>query len=142
MRALLDVNVLVALLDADHIHHGMARDWLGANIADGWASCAVTQNGCIRILSQPNYPHALAPSDVAARLKEATEAPFHHYWTDAPSLLTSSLVDWQHVHGSTQVTDAYLLGLAVHHGGRLVTFDHSVPRRAIPGADPEHLLLL
>jgi toxin-antitoxin system PIN domain toxin len=142
MRALLDVNVLVALLDADHIHHGMARDWLGANIADGWASCAVTQNGCIRILSQPNYPHALAPSDIAARLKEATEAPFHHYWTDAPNLLTSSLVDWQYVHGSTQVTDAYLLGLAVHHGGRLVTFDHSVPRRAVPSADPEHLLLL
>jgi uncharacterized protein len=142
MRALLDVNVLIALLDADHIHHGMAREWLGANIAEGWASCAVTQNGCIRILSQPNYPHALTPSDVAARLQEATEAPFHHYWTDAPGLLTSSLVDWQYVHDSTQVTDAYLLGLAVHHGGRLVTFDHSVPRRAVRGADPQHLLLL
>jgi toxin-antitoxin system PIN domain toxin len=142
MRALLDVNVLVALLDVDHIHHVMAREWLAANIAEGWASCAVTQNGCIRVLSQPNYPNALAPADIASRLREATEAPFHHYWADAPSLLTSTLVDWQYVHGSTQVTDAYLLGLAVHHGGRLVTFDHAIPRRAVPAALPEHLLLL
>jgi predicted nucleic acid-binding protein len=102
----------------------------------------MTQNGCIRILSQPNYPNALAPCEIATRLREATEAPFHQYWSDAPSLLSSSLVDWQHVHGATQVTDAYLLGLAVHHGGRLVTFDHSVPRRAVPGALSEHLLLL
>jgi len=142
MRALLDVNVLIALLDADHIHHVTARDWLTANIADGWASCAMTQNGCIRVLSQPNYPNALAPADVAARLREATQAPFHHYWSDAPSLLASSSVDWQLVHGSVQVTDVYLLGLAVHHGGRLVTFDHSVPRRAVATAEAAHLLLL
>ena len=142
MRALLDVNVLIALLDADHIHHLTARSWLEANIAAGWASCAVTQNGCIRVLSQPNYPNALAPADVAARLREATETPFHQYWTDAPTLLAASAVDWQYVHGSTQVTDVYLLGLAVHHGGRLVTFDHTVPRRAVPGAQAHHLLLL
>jgi toxin-antitoxin system PIN domain toxin len=142
MRALLDVNVLIALLDADHIHHTIARSWLEANIAEGWASCAVTQNGCIRVLSQSNYPNALPPADVAERLREATEAPFHHYWTDAPSSLSSSPVNWQFVHASAQVTDAYLLGLAVHHGGRLVTFDHSVPRRAVPGAETQHLLLL
>src|SRR5580704_4194991 len=139
MRALLDVNVLVALLDADHIQHVMARQGVADNIGEGWASCAVTQNGCIRILSQPNYPNALAPADIAARLREATEAPFHQYWSDTHGLLNASLVDWQYVHGAIQVTDAYLLGLAVHHGGRLVTFDHSVPRRAVPGADPEHL---
>jgi toxin-antitoxin system PIN domain toxin len=142
MRALLDVNVLVALLDADHIHHVTARNWLQANIAEGWASCAITQNGCIRILSQPNYPNAIAPAAIAARLREASEAPFHHYWTDMPSLLSSSLLDWQFVHGSAQTTNAYLLSLAVHHGGRLVTFDHSVPRRAVPSAGADHLLLL
>jgi len=142
MRALLDINVLIALLDVDHIHHVVARDWLASNIAEGWASCAVTQAGCIRVLSQSNYPNAVAPAEIAQRLREATEAPFHHYWSDVPYLLSSSLVDWQWVLGSTQVTDAYLLGLAVHHGGRLVTFDHSVPRRAVRGAEQEHLLLL
>jgi uncharacterized protein len=142
VRALLDVNVLIALLDADHIHHVMAREWLGAHIAEGWASCAVTQNGCIRVLSQPAYPNALAPADIAQRLREATEAPFHHFWPDAPSLLLTSVVDWNFVHSSAQVPDVYLLGLAVRHGGRLVTFDHSVPRRAVPGAEEEHLMLL
>ena len=48
-RALLDVNVLIALLDADHLHHARASAWLSANIAAGWASCAITQNGCVRI---------------------------------------------------------------------------------------------
>jgi predicted nucleic acid-binding protein len=71
MRALLDVNVLIALLDAAHVHHGSARAWLEANIATGWASCPLTQNGCIRILSQPAYPGAEPPAAVAARLAGA-----------------------------------------------------------------------
>ena len=89
MRALLDVNVLIALLDADHLHHVRARDWLEANIATGWASCPITQNGCIRILSQPNYPNALKPSEVAERLREATEAVYHQFWVESPSLLST-----------------------------------------------------
>lgn len=61
MRALLDVNVLIALLDAAHVHHRNARAWLEANIEQGWASCPLTQNGCIRILSQPAYPARSRP---------------------------------------------------------------------------------
>lgn len=56
MRALLDVDVLLALLDADHVDHRRAREWLGAEIAHGWASCAVTQNGFVHVLSQPRHP--------------------------------------------------------------------------------------
>jgi predicted nucleic acid-binding protein len=56
MHALLDVNVLIALLDSDHVHHARARAWLKENIRHGWASCPLTQNGCIRIMSQPGYP--------------------------------------------------------------------------------------
>ena len=55
MRALLDVNVLVALLDRTHLHHRVATDWLAANVSRGWASCPLTQNGCVRILSLPSY---------------------------------------------------------------------------------------
>jgi toxin-antitoxin system PIN domain toxin len=142
MRALLDVNVLIALLDADHIHHHRAREWLEANIASGWASCPITQNGCIRILSQPNYPNALKPPEVAARLREATEAVFHQFWAEGPSLLAPGLVSWEYIVGSRQVTDAYLLALAVHHEGRLVTFDHAIARRVVPGAEERHLVVL
>jgi toxin-antitoxin system PIN domain toxin len=142
MLALLDVNVLIALLDADHIHHVGARHWLGAHIAEGWASCAITQNGCIRILSQPGYPNALPPADVAVRLREATETPFHHFWSEGPSLLSPDLVQWEFILGSRQVTDAYLLALAVHHEARLVTFDRAITRRAVPRASAEHLVVL
>jgi uncharacterized protein len=142
VRALLDVNVLIALLDADHIHHTRARNWLEGNIASGWASCTITQNGCIRILSQPGYPNALRPSDVAARLREASEAVFHQFWAEGPSLLAPGLVSWEYIVGLRQVTDAYLLALAVHHDGRLITFDHTLARRVVPGAEDRHLVVL
>ena len=66
MRALLDINVLIALLDASHQHHEAARDWMIRNIREGWASCPITQNGFIRILSQPSYvrPVPVAQADL------------------------------------------------------------------------------
>ena len=57
MRALLDVNVLIALFDQDHSLHERARDWFAANAL--WASCPITQNGCIRIMSHARYPNPL-----------------------------------------------------------------------------------
>ena len=142
VRALLNVDVLIALLDADHLHHVRARDWLSANITTGWASCPITQNGCIRILSQPNYPNALTPAAVAERLREATEGVFHQFWAQGPSLLSPALMNWEYIVSSRQVTDAYLLALAVHHDGRLVTFDHPIVRRVVPGAEERHLVVL
>ena len=142
VRALLDVNVLIALLDADHLHHRRAREWLEAHIADGWSSCALTQVSCIRVLSHPNYPNTLKPSEVAERLREATEAVYHQFWAEGPSLLSPGRVSWEYIVGSRQVTDAYLLALAVHHGGRLVTFDHAIARRVVPGTEERHLVVL
>ena len=139
MRALLDVNVLIALLDAAHVHHRSARAWLEANIEQGWASCPLTQNGCIRILSQPAYPGAQPPATIAARLAEAAGTPWHEFWPDDLSLLEPRCVDWQHVLGSRQVTDVYLLALAVRRGGRLITLDRAVPLAAVPNAGKAHL---
>ena len=55
-RALLDVNVLLALLDSDHVDHGRAGEWLDAELDTGWASCSITENGFVRTISQPNTP--------------------------------------------------------------------------------------
>ena len=142
MRALLDVNVLIALLDAAHLHHAVARRWLETNIAQGWASCPLTQNGCIRILSQPTYPGSQPPAAIAARLMEAAQTPWHDFWPDDLSLLEPHCLDWRHVLGSRQLTDIYLLALAVRRGGRLVTFDRAVPLEAVRKAGKEHLELL
>lgn len=134
-RALFDVNVLVALLDADHIHHARAAAWLAENIAVGWASCAITQNGCVRIMSQPGYPNALPTARVAERLREAVETPHHVFVPDATSLLDTRRFDTEQLLGHRQVTDAYLCGLAVAHGLRLVTFDAHVAMRVVRGFD-------
>lgn len=142
MRALLDINVLIALLDAGHIHHRVATDWLTTNIRDGWASCPITQNGCIRIMSQPGYPQPLPVAEVAARLAEATRTPHHAFWPDGPSLLDRGLVRWRSVLGSRQVTDVYLLALAVTNDGRFVTLDRAVPLAAVMGAEMRHLAVI
>jgi len=71
MRALLDVNVLIALLDQDHSMHVQALRWFAARAGDGWASCPITQNGCVRIMAHPNYPNPLKVGAIMERLGEA-----------------------------------------------------------------------
>lgn len=142
MRALLDVNVLIALLDADHAHHRAATTWLEANLKAGWASCPITQNGCIRILSQPGYPNPLPAAQVAARLADAAGTAHHAFWPDRVSLLDTKVFDHARLLGSRQVTDAYLLALAVANHGRFVTFDRSVSLATVPAAEKKHLHVL
>lgn len=139
MRALLDVNVLIALLDAGHVHHAPAHDWLAANVESGWASCPLTQNGCIRIMAQPSYPGSLPAAAVAQRLAAATATQWHQFWPDSLDPVGSDLIDWDAILKPRQVTDTYLLALAVQHAGRLVTFDRSITPRAVSGAAARHL---
>lgn len=142
MRALLDVNVLLALLDRDHVDHERARDWLAEGIDHGWASCAITQNGFVRIISRPRYPSPVSPHHAIDLLARATRTRHHDFWPCTVSLLDDGSVDPARVHSSRQVTDAYLLALAVAHDGRFVTFDRSIALTAVPGAGDEHLVVL
>lgn len=142
MRALLDVNVLIALMDAGHVHHEMAMNWLEKNLSFGWASCPITQNGCIRIMSQPNYPGALPVTQVADRLAEAVASVEHEFWPDSISLLDSNVFSWSKVLGHRQVTDIYLLTLAVQNGGRFVTLDRRIAFDSVKDASPSQLVHL
>ncbi len=142
MRALLDVNVLIALLDAAHIHHSLASEWLKGEVDRGWASCPITQNGCIRVLSSPAYPGDFSPFEVAGRLFKAMAHPAHAFWPDDISLCGDSAIAWQHVLGHRQITDAYLLALATKHEGRFVTFDKRVTKSIATGAKPANLVIL
>jgi toxin-antitoxin system PIN domain toxin len=142
MRALLDVNVLIALLDADHTSHRNALAWFGDHAGKGWASCPITQNGCVRIMSHPGYPNPYSAVEIIDRLRGATADRSHEFWPDSTSILDESLVDATRVHGPRQLTDVYLLALAVRNGGRLVTFDISIALNAVKGAKPQHLLQL
>lgn len=141
-RALLDVNVLIALLDANHIHHTTAKQWLTDNAVGGWASCPITQNGCVRILSAPKYPNATTAQDAIRRLAKATSTISHHFWPDSVSLFQPGLVNWQKALTSRTITDAYLLALAVKNNGRFVTFDRGINTEFVTGANREHLTVL
>lgn len=142
MRALLDVNVLIALLDADHSLHARATQWFAGHAKSGWASCPITQNGCIRIMSHPSYPNALSVRAVIERLMQASASAFHEFWPDDVSLLDTKVADSARIHGPRQLTDVYLLALAVRHNGQFVTFDASVSMGAIRSAEKRHLLTL
>ena len=142
MRALLDVNVLIALIDPDHVAHAAAATWWLQQRESGWASCPLTQNGCVRIISQPGYPNAQAVVTVVELLANLCADPCHEFWPDDTSLLDSQRFNHAHVHGHRQLTDLYLLGLAVGHGGRLVTFDEKIPLSAVYGAKKQHLLVV
>ena len=142
MRALLDVNVLIALLDADHSLHGRATQWFAKQAKLGWASCPITQNGCLRIMSHPGYPNALPVRAVSERLLEACMSKYHAFWADDISLMDAGNFDCTRIHGPKQITDLYLLGLAVEHGGQLVTFDTAIALNAVKQAEKKHLLIL
>ena len=123
MIGLLDVNMLIALAWPSHVHHEYAQAWFSSNAAAGWATCPLTQCAFVRISSNPKIiPEAVTPKEALCLLHKVVRLKSHTFWKDDISIAddavpTSLLV------GHRQVTDAYLLGLAIHRGGRLVTFD-------------------
>jgi toxin-antitoxin system PIN domain toxin len=132
--ALLDVNLLIALFDPDHVHHDLAHDWFADNRDRGWATCAITENAFVRVLANPAYGSAVhRPADLVARLRQLSDIPGHLFWADGISLRDPALFDFSRV-GYRQLTDVYLLGLAQRKGGVLATFDRTIPAAAILGA--------
>ncbi len=142
-RCLLDVNVWVALFDDAHVASDRANTFIempGLRIA----TCPLTENGVIRVLNLPSYGKrgALGLRTVRDQLQRACAALDHEFWPDDVSLRDDAAVDFTRVHGHQQITDLYLLALAVKHGGTLVTFDQNIPLEAVCGANAHHLKLL
>jgi uncharacterized protein len=142
VRWLLDVSFLIALLQDQHLYFDRAHAWWAANKAEGWASCPLTQNGFLRITPQLRFPKPVVVADALDVLSEMIAGTDHVFWPDDISLLDEKLIDYSRVLGPKQLTDIYLLALAVKHGGRLVTFDRGIPTAAVRGARPEHLVVI
>jgi toxin-antitoxin system PIN domain toxin len=141
--ALLDVNLLVALFDADHVHHDLAHDWFADQRAHGWASCPITENGLVRVLSNPRYgsPSGSVPA-IIDRLRAFRASGHHEFWEASVSLADRELISPAHIRGHAQVTDAYLLGLALKRGGCLATFDQSISRSVVTGIGRDTLQII
>ncbi len=142
MRSLYDVNCLIALLDRNHDDHATVSAWFTNNSEIGWASCPMTQNGCLRILAQPQYPRPLNLAAAMDLLRVAVSSPHHLFIADDISILDTTLVNTTNLTGHRQLTDAYLLALAVAHDARLVTLDTRIPMDAVIGATEDHLVVI
>ena len=142
MRYLLDVNVLIALIDPAHMQHDRAHVWFGRSGKKAWATCPLTENGVLRIVGHPRYPNSPGtPAAVAELMTGLLALPGHEFWPNDVTLL-----DGQRIHGarlldSAQVTDSYLLALAVAHGGQLATFGPNlIPDAVVDGPQSLHLI--
>jgi toxin-antitoxin system PIN domain toxin len=139
-RYLLDVNVVIALVDPMHVHHERAHRWFAGRSGSAWCTSPVVQNGALRILAHPNYPNTQSMPAVVMSLSSLVSHPEHEFVADSVSLLTGD-VRRERLLSSAQVTDSYLLALAVASGAQLVTFDTKLVTIAVPGG-AEALLAL
>lgn len=122
---LLDVNVLLALCWPNHQFHAAARTWFAANSGEGWATCAITQLGFVRLSSNPAFSaQAVRPPDAMALLRRLTAHAHHAYIAELPPCVESpAALVFERLMGYRQTTDAYLAALAGMHGIQLATFD-------------------
>ena len=141
--ALLDVNVLVALFNPDHVHHETAHDWFATARGGGWATCTVTEQGLLRILANASYWSEFErTAGLVKRLRQFCGSGNHHFWEQTVSLRDRTLFDLAHLSGHRQITDVYLLGLAHRMGGVLATFDRTIPLNAVIGTTRESLAVV
>jgi len=136
LAALLDVNALIALVDSDHVGHAAITRWFRKHHRSGWATCSITENAMVRVLSQAAYPSGQRTPAEAIETLNALKLAFaesHDFWSDQLSLTDSAVFNPAMIAGARQVTDAYLLGLAIARSSTLVSFDRSLPWQAIRG---------
>jgi hypothetical protein len=140
--ALYDVSVLLALFDPHHTKHDAVFRWHREQGKHGWASCPITENGLVRIMSQPKYPNPQTLSDMIRIVRNFVNDVTYQFWSDDFSVGAPDIVDTNTSLTSSMLTDIYLLALAMKNDGRLVTLDSRIPARAVIGAKPEHLVVL
>ena len=134
--ALLDVNVLIALVDPQHVQHEPSHRWFQAHGGHGWATCPLTQNALLRILGNPRYPNSPGgPLVVMPLLQELLAHPAHVFWPDALSWEAAGVFETEALLHHGQITDAYLLALTVHHRGVLVSLDRRLSSRSVCGGE-------
>jgi len=129
----LDVNALLALFWPTHEHHAKIQSWFRAD-KRRWATCPITQAGFVRLASNPLITRdAVSVSEAIKLLGANLEHPGHVFWTDDLEIQAALSQFGGHIQGYRQVTDAYLLALAIRHKAQLVTFDSGIAALSPPG---------
>ncbi len=140
-----DISILIALHDEKHPKHPLAHNWLVAEGRFGWATCPLTQNGFVRIASQPSVDNGIStPFEAMGYLRDLLQdtGNVHHFWADVVSLFDMTLFSVDASVGHKQLTDIYLLGLCQQNGGTLITLDTRMTTAVIVAPHPELLRVL
>lgn len=137
---LMDINVLIALCDPEHIHHQRSQDWFLSSQRDAWATCPITENGFIRIAGQSAYINFDGGTeDARAALRLLTDTPGHQFWADDLSLADDKV--FPALSTSRHLTDQYLLALAVYHGGWFATLDERMDPSLVDGGAKAYFIV-
>ncbi len=130
--ALLDVNVLAALMWPAHQNYAAAHAWSQRRGHARWATCPLTELGFLRLIMNRSFSReALTFNNAVALLRQAVSQDAHEFWGDGLSVTSSIEKLASHIQGHGQITDAYLLCLAKHHKGVLATFDQGLSSFAV-----------
>ena len=126
-KSLLDLNVLIALTDPDHRHHRTAQAWFVSAGKESWGICPLTEAGFVRVTTNPAFRSGLLTLEQAVAILQALKGHAGYwYWQIDESWVTLTAPFAARILGHQQVTDAYLLGLAIKENGVLVTFDRGI----------------
>lgn len=119
----------------EHSQHSLARRWFAANSARGWATCPIVQAGFVRVVSNPSFSaKSITPQEAIEALRISLQDGAHQFWPDSLSLQDSMQVLKTKVTGHQQITDAYLVALAIHNRGKLATLDQGIVQLGGAGA--------
>jgi uncharacterized protein len=128
---LLDLNVLIALTEQAHSHHQIARRWFTATGRQAWGICPLTEAGFIRVTTNPAYrPVPRSMGQAIAILQTLKGYPEYWYLEMSKSWVDLTAPFATRIYGHQQVTDAFLLGLAIEANAVLVTFDRAIASMA------------
>jgi toxin-antitoxin system PIN domain toxin len=143
MVRLLDVNVLIALMWPAHEAHAAVQEWFSKSGVRSWATSPFTQAGFVRIVSNPAFStDAVTPGEALSLLTSNLQMKGHRFWPDEIAYDEAIATFRNQVVGHRQVTDAYLLGLAIRKGGRLATLDNAVATLVEPEVSERYVEII
>ena len=141
VQRLLDISVLIALCDPNHVDHQRVSTWFEKTGANAWVSCPITENGFVRILSNPSYPGLSGSVSAALNLLQILRRhKGHAFWPDDYSVVDGT-VDLSRAIGHRQITDLYLLGLAARQKGKFTSLDTHIPAHLVHAGDDAYEII-
>lgn len=131
------------MVDDRHPHHERVHRWIETQPSLIWATCPLTENGFIRIVSSVAYSarHLTVVGATESLNGLCRNWRQHSFWPIDLSLTDASVFRSELIVSPKQLTDVCLLALAVKHDGILVTLDRRINFSAVVDATPAHLLV-